>query len=49
MARAVGRMTRRGSGINWIFQIQNIWEADWDDIELVKAIICGEGAGGKKR
>lgn len=46
MARAVGHVTRSGKGANWKLKIQRIWEVGWNDIELVKAIICGEG--GKK-
>ena len=40
MARVMGRMKRKEGGRGWEMTVLNIWEAKWEDIEVVKDIVC---------
>ena len=40
MARVLGRMKRGEGGKGWEFTILSIWEATWEDVGVVKGIIC---------
>ena len=39
MCRTVARVERQGQG-KWGLVILSLWEADWDDVDAVKAIFC---------
>ena len=40
MARVMGRMKRREGGQGWEMTVLNIWEATWEDVGVVKGIVC---------
>ena len=40
IARCIGNMKRDATGRGWKMMVLSIWEADWDDVEYVKGIIC---------
>ena len=40
MARVLGRMKRGEGGKGWEFTVLSIWEATWEDVGVVKGIIC---------
>ena len=40
MARVVGRIKRGDGGKGWEMNVLNIWEAGWDDVAVVKGVIC---------
>ena len=40
MARVLGRIRRGEGGKGWELTILSIWEATWEDVEVVKGVIC---------
>lgn len=38
LCRAVGRMSREGK--SWVFVMSSVWEAGWEDLQAVQAIVC---------
>ena len=40
MCRAVGRIERLPEGGGWRMSMLSVWEADWEDVEAVKQVIC---------
>ncbi|KAG7006245.1 hypothetical protein G7Y79_00015g038350 [Physcia stellaris] len=40
MARVIGRIKRGDGGKGWEMNVLNIWEAGWDDVAVVKGVIC---------
>jgi len=41
MVRVVGRVNKRSNTRELILKIENIREVDWDDVDWVRAIVCG--------
>ena len=40
MARVLGRIKRGEGGKGWEFTVLSIWEATWEDVGVVKGIVC---------
>lgn len=40
MARVVGRINREEGGKGWEMKVLSIWEAGWEDVGVVKGVVC---------
>ena len=43
MVRVVGRLDNRNNTREWTLKIENIRDVDWDDVDWVRDIVCGNG------